>query len=110
MSKLRNTDFMQSTEALKDFKLDCIGEDEYRLYSKIIILDGNEVIYEFEDIEVFISLNYNYHHIDIIWEDKLKNYKNFKLYGRYRTDYNLMEYSYKELKITSDNITLVIRG
>lgn len=109
MSKLGRDDFMQSTEALKDFKLVCL-DDEYKLYAKIIVFDDKDVIFEFEDVEVFISLNSNYHHIDIIWEDKLRNYKDLNLYGRYRTDYNLMEYSYKELTITSDNITVVVQG
>jgi len=110
MGKLGQDDFMESTEALKDFKLDCIGQNGYNLYANIEVLEDDEKILELEDVEVLIALNFDHHHIDIMWENVLDDYKRFKLYGRYRTDYNLMEYSYKELIITSDKISVIIRG
>ncbi|MFE7060827.1 hypothetical protein ACFVAD_01580 [Sutcliffiella sp. NPDC057660] len=110
MGKLGIDDFMQSTEALKDFKLNCLGADGYKFYPRIIVLKDDEEILKFEYIEVMISLNYNHHHIDIMWEEKLENFKAYNLYGRYRTDYNIMENSYKELTIISGNMTIVVQG
>lgn len=111
--KLNQEDFTTSTDALKEFKEDCVGvrNNEYKIFPKIIVEDEEgEELFTFNNIEVHILLSHNYHHINIMWEDVLPSYKKHSLYGQYRTDYNLMEYHYKELVIYSDDKKLIIQG
>ncbi|WP_294747365.1 hypothetical protein [uncultured Exiguobacterium sp.] len=110
---LNQKDFMMSTSALKDFKEDSMGvsNHEYEILPNIVVEDETgEELFSFNNVDVTIVLSHNYHSINIMWEDVLSSYKKHNLYGTYRTDYNLMEYSYNELIIYSDDKRIIIKG
>jgi hypothetical protein len=104
-------DELTSIEAAKEFKRDCIGDNERKTLANVKVFDDDgDMLFEFEDLEVHVIPNTNYYSVAVMWESQLSTYKKFGLYGLYRTDYNDMEYFDRELTIISDNRRIVIQG
>lgn len=105
-----------SIRAVRDFKLDAIGDNAYKIKANVLILENDE-----EDegylhdifVDVQVDLGTNYHKVSVMWEQEFGRdfkSKNSYLYGTYSTSYNEMEYSYKELTIYSGDIKIIIRA
>lgn len=108
---------MGSIQAVRDFKINCIGDNDYKINANVIVLNRDE---EDEDsyiynifVDVHVDLGPNYHRVHVMWEQKFgDNFKDVdsELYGTYSTSYNEMEYRYKELTIYSDERKIIIRA
>jgi hypothetical protein len=106
---------LESLEAAKGFKKECI-EDDYKVKAMVYVCepDGDEDDYLFKvSVDVQIDMGTNTHKVHIMWEQELgENFKqkDNQIYGTYNTDWNFMEYNYRELTFTSQNRKIIIQA